>query len=870
MNKNSTNELSLLGKWTLSDTSDKNIHSIPMQIPGDNISALLEAGVVKDPYIGFNEKDLQWVGECDWSIFRTFNYSLPQVLDGKKAEKSREERVFLHIEMADTIFKVFINDYLAGEGENFFRIWDFDVTDLVKNGENTICVQFASAQAHAISLAEKLPYPVPYSKYDVYSPHRNLVRKIQCHAGWDWGPCLMTSGIYGNISIRTVRAGFIKSVCVETESHDKEWMVKSILHYYAVRAEKVCFSTECSGNGLKTSFSEQKNVCEGDNEITLEFTVKNPVLWKSSDDLKEEGKLENSLYSLTIKSFAEEEESPESSITKHIGFRSLELRAEKDENGCALYFVLNGRAIFARGANWIPLDALASRWTKEKYEYLLKSSADANMNVIRVWGGGMYETDTFYDICDRLGLIVWQDCTFACSLYPSDSAFLNNVEHEIEDNVLRLQSHPSLAVWCGNNENLGALRWYEESRKNRDLYITDYDRLYHGTVEKTVFRCDKTHTWWPSSPCAGPLGFADNWHNDSEGDMHFWSVWHEKKDMEEYMSIRPRFVSEFGYESFPSLEEVISFAGEDHINLTDPVMEYHQRSPVGNSIILENFSRYFRFPCGTQNMLYLSQVQQALAIKTAVQYWRSLRPYCMGAIYWQLNDVWPVASWSSIEYSGQWKLLHYEAKKIFAPLALFLYKKDQVVYAYVINETSVEKSVKVSLSFLDFMGKEKLPSLTLTARVSSDSAICLWQKPIAELEKQGLNPLEVFMYGSMECNTSDSSFYKTCDTLFLSVWKKCNLEKAHIKYSVELDKSNRAFIRFSSDMPAFYVSVETVGLKGILSENMFTLLPGKEKLISFTPSSFGKKADTFISSNALSKKELLKSIRLTSLRDVYD
>ena len=260
-------------------------------------------------------------------------------------------------------------------------------------------------------------------------------------------------------------------------------------------------------------------------------------------------------------------------------------------------------------------------------------------------------------------------------------------------------------------------------------------------------------------------------------------------------------------------------------------------------------------------MLYLSQVQQALAVKTAVQYWRSLRPHCMGAIYWQLNDVWPVTSWSSIEYSGRWKLLHYEAKKFFAPLALFLYKKDGIAYAYVVNETSSEKKVNVRLSFLDFNGKEALAPVDITKNISTDSAICLWQKPLSELEQQGINLSEMFIQGSL-----DSEAYSSEDTLFLSVWKKCNLEKADIKYTVENGENNQLCIKLSSDKPAFYVSVETVGVSGTLSENMLTLLPGQEKIISFTASTSSSSSST----KAVTKEELYKSIRITSLRNVYD
>ncbi|MCR5763805.1 MAG: glycoside hydrolase family 2 protein [Treponema sp.] len=845
------NTVNLEGNWKLSNNSGKNLQDISMNIPGDNMSALIDAGIIKDPYYGFNEQDVQWIGKDKWNISRTFEFKLH--------EKSK---TYLHIEMADTVFAVFINEIKVGNGNNFFRIWDFDVTQNLKNGENTIRIEFESPEKYAKLCAEKIGYPIPYSKYDVFSPNRNLVRKIQCHAGWDWGPCLMVSGIYGSIKLNTITEGYIKNVSVCTTPKNENdlngiWQTSVTIHYHSEINGKAHFLLELTGNGKNIAFSAKKDVRAGNNDILLDFEVNQPVLWKTADELKECKKTENSLYTLKIALMNEELKTETNTIVKNIGFRTLELIAKKDESGCALYYSLNSRAVFAKGSNWIPLDALPSRWTKERYEYFLKSAAEANMNSIRVWGGGLYETDTFYDICDRLGLIVWQDCTFACSLYPSTQEFLENVENELEDNIFRLQSHPSLAVWCGNNENLGALTWYEESKSNRDRYLVDYDRLNYGTVEKTVKKCDPYHSWWPSSPCGGPDAFGDNWHKDSEGDMHFWSVWHGREDMEKYMSIKPRFVSEFGYESCPSMEEVLTFTTKEHSNITDPVMEYHQRSPIGNSIILENFSRYFRFPQGTENILYLSQVQQALAIKTAVQYWRSLRPHCMGATYWQLNDVWPVTSWSSIEYSGRWKLLHYAAKKFFAQVALSLFKKDDIAYAYIINETTKTQQVNVTISFIDFLGKKIKDDIQIKKDIPSDTAVCLWEKPLADLN---VNLNEMFLYAQMQYDT-----YITDDTLFTATWKKCNLEVPGIHYEVE-EREEKLHIKLSADKPAFYVSIETVGLKGHLSENMITLLPGMTKDIIFEQNTFGQTTE-----NAnVTKDMLLKSIKTTSLRSVYE
>ncbi|MBR1911934.1 MAG: glycoside hydrolase family 2 protein [Treponema sp.] len=843
------NTVNLAGAWILSNNSGKNINSVPMSVPGDTISALLSAGIIKDPYYEFNERDVQWIGKDKWSIERTFEYSFRE-----------HTKAYLHMEMVDTVFTLFINGKLAGSGHNFFRIWDFDITPFVTDGTNAIRLEFDSPEAYALECAKKSDYPIPCSTYDVYSPHRNLVRKIQCHAGWDWGPCLMVSGIYGAVCIKTVRQGFIKSVSVHTEPARKDgaddiWNVFVTVHYKSEDACKTHFLVELTGNGKSIACTTRKDVIAGSNDITVSFEVKNPELWKSADELKECGKIGNDLYTLKVSLLSSDLKTEEDIVAKQVGFRTLSLTAKKDDTGCALFYELNGRAVFAKGSNWIPLDALPSRWTKERYEYFLQSAVDANMNSMRVWGGGMYETDVFYDICDRLGLIVWQDCTFACSLYPSDPDFLHDVERELEDNVLRLQSHPSLAVWCGNNENLGALTWYEESRANRDRYLIDYDRLNYGTVEKTVRHCDPYRSWWPSSPCGGPDAFGDNWHKDSEGDMHFWSVWHGREDMEKYMSIKPRFVSEFGYESFPSMEEVLTFTTKDHTNLTDPVMEYHQRSPIGNSIILENFTRYFRFPQGTENMLYLSQVQQALAIKTAVQYWRSLRPHCMGATYWQLNDVWPVTSWSSIEYSGRWKLLHYAAKKFFSPLALSVFKKDGAAYAYVVNETTTVQHVCVTISFMNFAGAKIKDDVLIQKDVPSDTAFCVWQLLLSDMSV----PLDtMFIYARMDCES-----YATDDTLFTATWKKCNLEMAHVQYAVE-ERDGVLHLLLSTDKPAFYVSIETRGLRGHLSQNMMTLLPGMKTDITFKTSSFGLQDEKKI----VTGEDFFRSIKITSLNDV--
>lgn len=834
-----------------------------MKFPGDIHSTLLRNKCIPDPYYRMNELDVQWVGKMDWQAETEFNVS-PSFLRGRQ---------FIELEEADTFVRVFINNKEAGLCQNFFRSWRFEITDLLNKGKNTLRLVFESAEGHACKKAETLSHPAPCSLYDIFSPHRNLVRKTQCNAGWDWGICLMVCGVYKPIKLLQTATGFLDYIQTSTEPDEKgkDWKVHIKAIYHSLKTTKTSFSFEVTApvpsDGAKGSFKKGKRgtllaekvitaeLLPGENIIEESLTVKNPDIWWpagcSPDDEKNIEKKglplfkDNTIYQLTA-------EAAGSVIKQNLAFRTLEAVSEKDQYGRSLYFKVNGKAIFAKGSNWIPCDAFPERQTKDKYEALLSSLVEANQNCIRVWGGGMYEKDIFYDLCDRMGILIWHDCMFACSTYPADKEFLDNVRLEIRHQVRRLSHHPSIALWCGNNENLGAITWYKESRENRDLYVVDYDRLNEGTVGDEVRKNDPSRLWWSSSPCSGDDDFADNWHSDGRGDMHYWSVWHEKKPFEAYYDIRPRFVSEFGYQSLPSLSETKTFADEKKdFNITSPVFEFHQRSPGGNSIIFENFARYFRVPSTFQNMLYLSQVQQALAIKTAVDYWRSLRPICMGAIIWQLNDLWPVSSWASIEYSGKWKLLHYAAKEFFAPIGLSLYKKDGEVKCFVLNDTKLSINPVIKISMIDFNGKVLKQEEIKGSTFPGESSTCVYSRKVDDL---GFSPDSFFIYGEMTWGEIQSEA-----TLFVTQPKKCELEKAKVSFKIRENKAGDFTITLKTDKPAFYVELDAGSLPGIFSRNMLTLIPGKDESISFRLTKERK----------LTAQALQKKIRVTTLRDIY-
>ena len=788
-------------------------------IPGDVHTALLNQNLICDPYFEDNENKLFWIGQSQWTLEKEFTF-----------KKTKNAKNILELCQIDTCFSVFINDKLAGSGQNQFRRFRFDITDLLKDGNNKIRFVFASAELTGKEKYEKLPYPVPFAQYDNCSQYRNMIRKAQCHGGWDWGPNIMPLGIYENLFIETVSDGLYNNVTVNYENEKKEYKAIIKVSFDSYIEGVKTFSFELSGSDIETKKKDiTAKLQKGQNFITCEITVTSPTIWKTSGELKQLGLSENVLYDLSIKE--NDATSGEKVITKKIAFSTLKVVSQKDNSmnkeGRSIYFENNGHKIFTKGTNWIPVDVIPSRCTNERYEYLIKSCVEANMNCIRVWGGGIYENDIFYDLCDKYGIIVWQDCMFACSLYPTTEEFLSEVENELYYQIPRLQSHACIGLWCGNNENYGTINWFPEIRHNRDRYLVDYDRLNHSTVGRIIKEIDPKRQFWPSSPCAGPDDFEDNWHADTMGDMHYWSVWHEKKSFDNYLSITPRFVSEFGYESFPSLNTISSFAKKEDWNFTSPVLEYHQRSPSGNSTILEMFSRYFRFPIGFENMIYLSQVQQALAIKTAVEYWKSLMPHCLGSIIWQLNDVWPCPSWSSIEYNGRWKLLHYECQKFFQSVSISSFIKDNKAKIIACNENFEKLKAEYTIHFIGFDGSVYKKAISKSVTLEKESVTEIFSQEIDVNDKENKN---YFIYITLK--TSDE--HKCENTLFLDTYKKCNIEKAKINHTIT-EKNGIFEITLETDKPSFFVSIETGSFEGRLSTNMVTLLPNEKKIITFTP-----------------------------------
>jgi len=828
------NTLSLAGEWSVRQ-ADGDKPAIPMQIPGDVHSALLAAKLIPDPYYGRNENEVQWVGEKDWIVERTFD-----VPDSLLAKKS----VCLRLEHVDTFCTVSINGQKVGETGNRFRRYDFEVKKFLKPGKNTISGYFKSSVKVANDKALKQPFPVPIVDNSMYR-NINLIRKPACNGGWDWGIALMVSGFDGKTELIGTDVARVDYVFCDQKHQPGRCDV-------TVTADVT--SPEGGSTTLTVALGDAKaevpvTLAAGANRVSAKVSVEKPRLWWPN------GSGEQALYDLAVTV-------GDGAFARKLGLRTIEVINKPDAGdnsekpGMSMTFRVNGVDLYCKGADWIPCDAMTARQTPERYRDLLGSAQAANMNMLRLWGGGQFEDDAFYNTCDELGLLVWHDFMFSCALYPSDNAFLAEVDAELAHQLRRLRDYACIALWCGDNECIGALTWFEPSKKNRDLYLLNYDRLSRvlsGAVEKY----DNSRTFWPSSPCAGPGDFSDAWHADNRGDMHYWTVWHENKNFTAFYDVKPRFCSEFGFQSFSSLDVAKTYASPDQLNPTAPDFEHHQKNNGGNSRILETMSRYFRFPESVDSILYLSQVQQGIAIKTAVEAWRHLQPRCMGTLFWQLNDNWPVASWSSIEYGGKWKHLQYQAKRFYAPVAVMVVPADNdasTIEVWAVNDFASPAKAEAAVELWSFAG-QKLETQKLSADLAPRSAKQLGRFPVSKFgqsKELGQRFLEVALTADVDGKKETHR-----NEWYFDAFKRCGLGDAAVD-AIPADRNGKWTVTLTTDKPAFFVWANVSGIRGEFNDNSFTLLPGRPVTLTFTPK------DT-----AATFADFSKALTVTHLRQTY-
>lgn len=780
-------DISLGAGWTVSRIGGD--EKVAMDFPGDIHSALLGAGVIEDPYWRDREVSLDWVHESEWLAEREF--VLPKLSSGRQILTLRD---------VDCHAVVTLNGHDVGQLGNRFLRYDLDVTDALVAGTNHLSIGFLSNSKLACDKAEAFPFPVPYI-WNNRLPHYNFLRKPQCDAGWDWNIALSPLGVYGEISLR--KADPIHLTDVMVRQHHSDGQVR--LEVDLQTDSDAPFETVATIDLDTQTARAEVQLWPGTNKATLSVTLNAPRLWWPVGHGAQE------MYDLNVQI---------GDCTRHlrIGLRDIEMVTDPDDTGHRFAFRINGREIFMRGANWIPADALPSRVTQDAVADLLDSALDANMNMLRVWGGGTYEPDWFYEMCSERGLLIWQDFMFACNLYPAaDRDWLDGVRQEAQQQVRRLSAHPCVALWCGDNELVGALGWFDESRADRDRYLAMYDRLNH-TLEQVVQDEAPDVPWWPSSPSVGPLNFSDGWHDDTSGDMHFWDVWHSAKDFEHYRSVRPRFCSEFGFQSFPSTALIETFTDPADRNVSSPVMDVHQRNDGGNSRIVETLARYFRFPDSFDEMCWLSQVSQALAMKTAIEFWRSSKPRCMGTLYWQLNDTWPVASWASLEYGGAWKLTQYMARRFNAPVMVTAQPDADTgeIVLWAVNDTPDPVSLSVAAMSVDVAGP--------MADLGDWACVC---SPHGAVEVVRVSASNLASQEFLHFRWRDVERLHEGENDYLPLRPKAYAFK---QPTITVDRTDTT-ATLTTDVPALFVTLGFGGAK-IWSDNCFTLLPGRPKVIS--------------------------------------
>ncbi|MET3599645.1 beta-mannosidase [Martelella mangrovi] len=781
--------------WTA--TCDDADVAVELNVPGDVHSALLAAGKIEDPYWRDNETLTDWVHRSVWTAKRSFNL-----------ESMDNGHFTLRFESVDCLAEVRINGKPVGHCESQFLRYDFDITGFLREGENLIEVTFLSNSLEAAKRAEISDFPMPFSTNSRIG-HLNFLRKTQCHGGWDWGIALCPLGFYGDIAL--VRTGSIRldDVAIRQRHEDGAVELDVTLHAFAFAPAVEDAIVEIDGHRATATL----HAFPGENRVTVTARVESPRLWWPA------GHGEQAFYDLSVSLGGQTRDF-------RIGLRDVALLTDEDEIGNRFAFKVNDREIFMKGANWIPGDALPERATPEQVRDLLQSAVDANMNMIRIWGGGQYEADWFYELCDELGLMIWHDFMFACNLYPAhERHWLDLVRKEARQQLRRLSRFAAMALWCGDNELVGALTWYKESLENRDRYLAIYDRLNHA-LEEAVEDEDVGLPFRPSSPSVGRLDFGDGWHVDTSGDMHFWDVWHSAKDFEHYRTVRPRFCSEFGFQSFPSMRVIRSFTDEEDRNVSSAVLDVHQRNEGGNSRIVETIARYFRFPDSFEDMVYLSQLGQGLAMKTAIEFWRANRPRTMGTLFWQLNDTWPVASWSSLEYGGGWKTTQYLARRFFA---------DLMVTAQPDPDTGAITLLAVSDKTDDTPVTVRLRSVDATSgKVAELGDYPVAAKAAGVVEVARIRPETLEESAFLVFDWRDQSGNVLGENEYLPKRPKAyRFAPPQIETAAETADNGERRVTLTSDRPALYVTYGH-GDDDIYSDNCFTLLPGEPKVITVT------------------------------------
>lgn len=844
----------------------------PVTVPGSVLSSLLAAGAIENPYYRENEYAIRELFWQDYLFARSV-----EVDEGLLAH----DEVELVCYGIDTLAELYINDARVAYLDNMHRTWRIPVKAYLHTGDNEIRLRFLSPLRYIAEREQTAPENKRISVEASGAIHGNqYIRKAHSMFGWDWGAQLIDAGIFRDIELQGFDTARISEVKYHQE-HAKgqvRLQVEALL-CYAQPPQQQAVSMEASLYAPDGQLLE-KHIMTTDENMTYksEFEITQPKLWWVN------GLGEQPLYAVEVRLWCAGKESERHK--DRIGLRTFSVSRQKDEWGEEFAFCINGVKFFAMGADYIPEDCIYSHIDKARMEYLIKSAVRAHYNCLRVWGGGYYPSDTFYDLCDEYGLIVWQDLMYACNVYDVTDEFEESIVAETLDNVKRLRHHASLGLWCGNNEIESAWDGWGNYQQQSAYLRADYIRQFEYILPKALKQADADTFFWPSSPSSG--GCLDAPGDENRGDTHYWDVWHGLKPFSDYQKHFFRFCSEFGFQSFPSQKTVYAYTEPEDRNIFSAVMESHQKNDAANGKLLYYLAENFRYPKDFESLLYVTQILQAVAIKSGVEHWRRNRGRCMGALYWQLNDNWPVASWSSIDYYGRWKALHYMACRFFAPVAGSLVRIADAdsaernggehfsgAAAYVQNETAkpVGVTVTMSLKTLDLQvivshtQRVEVPAFGVCKALEEDYCGYVQREPrilVAPADKRvadGAHPYldkrEVFVEAVF--TYADGRVQTESETLV--PYKHVRLPKAAVRVSVSAQGDGYG-ITLQSDVYAPFVEVDFEGADVLLSDNILNLSDGREHTITFSGADI-------LSGSFDDAEDVRQRMRLRSLADSY-
>ncbi len=803
---------------------------LPATVPGDVHLDLLHAGKISDPFYRDNESKLQWIEKAGWE-YRTSIGIIPAVL--------AREHVELVFKGLDTACAVFLNGKRVAQPNNMFREWRIDVKSLLHAGINDLQIVFPSPMKAAEAVAAKDPW------HDrTHTGPKGYIRKAVYEFGWDWGPRFATSGVYRPAYLEAWDDARIQDVFVEQESiHAASANLNVHINILASKETKILARLDYGVGKTALHLERPITLGPGDNLISFPIDIAHPQLWYPS------GYGDQPIYHFHV-SVSENGHDLDSRDAK-TGLRSAVLRQELDKWGRSFEFVINGIPIFAKGADVIPFDSFPNRVNSEKYRHILQSAKDANMNMVRLWGGGYYETQEFYDLCDELGLMVWHDLMFGNNWQPGTYEFKQNIQKEAEYQMMRLRNHPSIVLWSGNNETELLRDWDGKGQLPPAVHERiwqDYLTEFSGVLATAAARIDPQTPYWPSSPSADYEELSDTYQS---GDNHDWSVWHQDADFSEYEKRPWRFVSEYGFQSFPEMKTIESFTTpEDRTSIFTPVMLAHQKNGDGNKIIETYMSRYFGKPKDFASFLYASQVLQAEGIKVGAESFRRRRPETMGSLFWQLNDCWPVASWSSIDYYGRWKALQYYARRFYAPVLVSPHFGNGTLSVYIVSDKTVPEDGQLRLRIIEVSGKIIMET-TKNVTIEPLASKIYEQLTVTDLFSSG--PLDLTnLFGTVDVSVGGEEI--SSNLVFFVPSKQIHLNHAQI--SAVITPAGRGFdVVLRSPILARAVCLSFGSIDAQFSDNYVNLLPNEPQTIHVT-------------SNA-TLEELKAQMKILSLVDAF-